>query len=239
VPSVRTTRRWPPRRADFGLIVDGAVIIVENAARRLAETRAVRPRALSPEERRVVVQEATLEVRSVSVFGELIIGIVYLPILALRGVGGKLFHPMARTVLFFVNVPFAAVGGVLGLWVRDIPFSIPAGVGFIALFGVAVLNGLVLVSFCLHLGERGAPPRRAIAEAAELRLRPVLMTALVAALGFVPMALSRAPGSEVQCPLATVVIAGLITATALTLLLFPAVYTLAHRERRSSRAADV
>jgi heavy metal efflux system protein len=138
----------------------------------------------------------------------------------------------------FVNVPFAAVGGVLGLWVRDIPFSISAGVGFIALFGVAVLNGLVLVSFCLHLEERGAPPRQAIAEAAELRLRPVLMTALVAALGFVPMAVSRAPGSEVQRPLATVVIAGLITATALTLLLFPAVYTLSHRERRSPRVVN-
>jgi cobalt-zinc-cadmium resistance protein CzcA len=112
---------------------------------------------------------------------------------------------------------------------RGIPFSTSAGVGFIALFGVAVLNGLVLVSFCLHLQEGGTPPRQAIAEAAQLRLRPVLMTALVAALGFVPMALSRAPGSEVQRPLATVVIGGLVTATALTLLLFPAVYALAHR----------
>ena len=132
-------------------------------------------------------------------------------------------------LLVFANVPFAAVGGVLGLWLRGIPFSISAGVGFIALFGVAVLNGLVLVSFCLHLQERGTPPREAMARAAELRLRPVLMTALVAALGFIPMALSRAPGSEVQRPLATVVIGGLITATVLTLLLFPAVYTLAHR----------
>ncbi|MBC8133303.1 MAG: efflux RND transporter permease subunit, partial [Deltaproteobacteria bacterium] len=135
-------------------------------------------------------------------------------------------------LLVFANVPFAAVGGVLALWARDIPFSISAGVGFIALFGVAVLNGLVLVSFCLQLQERGVPPRQAIAEAAELRLRPVLMTALVAALGFLPMALSSAPGSEIQRPLATVVIGGLVTATALTLLLFPAVYALAHRHRR-------
>jgi cobalt-zinc-cadmium resistance protein CzcA len=139
------------------------------------------------------------------------------------------FGKVKPALLVFANVPFAAVGGVLALWLRGIPFSISAGVGFIALFGVAVLNGLVLVSFCLHLQEGGTPPRQAIAQAAKLRLRPVLMTALVAALGFVPMALSRAPGSEVQRPLATVVIGGLITATALTLLLFPAVYALAHR----------
>ena len=144
------------------------------------------------------------------------------------------FGKVKPALLVFANVPFAAVGGVLALWLRGIPFSISAGVGFIALFGVAVLNGLVLVSFCLHLQEGGTPPRQAIAEAAELRLRPVLMTALVAALGFVPMALSRAPGSEVQRPLATVVIGGLTTATALTLLLFPAVYALAHRAGRRS-----
>jgi cobalt-zinc-cadmium resistance protein CzcA len=144
------------------------------------------------------------------------------------------FGKMKPAILVFANVPFAAVGGVLALWVRDIPFSISAGVGFIALFGVAVLNGLVLVSFCQHLEAKGADPRQAIAEAAELRLRPVLMTAFVAALGFVPMALSRAPGSEVQRPLATVVIGGLITATALTLLLFPAVYALAHRKTRAA-----
>jgi cobalt-zinc-cadmium resistance protein CzcA len=147
------------------------------------------------------------------------------------------FGKVKPALLVFANVPFAAVGGVLALWLRGIPFSISAGVGFIALFGVAVLNGLVLVSFCLHLQEGGTPPRQAIAEAAQLRLRPVLMTALVAALGFVPMALSGAPGSEVQRPLATVVIGGLITATALTLLLFPAVYALAHRAGpRSSEA---
>ena len=96
--------------------------------------------------------------------------------------------------------------------------------GFIALFGVAVLNGLVLVSFSRRREAEGVPPAEAIRQAAEVRLRPVLMTALVAALGFLPMALSQAPGSEVQRPLATVVIGGLITATLLTLLLFPSAY---------------
>ena len=146
---------------------------------------------------------------------------------------GIAFGKVKPALLVFANIPFAAVGGVLALWVRGIPFSISAGVGFIALFGVAVLNGLVLVSFCLHLQERGARPAEAIAQAAGLRLRPVLMTALVAAFGFVPMALSHAPGSEVQRPLATVVIGGLVSATALTLLLFPAVYAVAHKREPS------
>jgi cobalt-zinc-cadmium resistance protein CzcA len=135
--------------------------------------------------------------------------------------------------LIFLNIPFAAVGGILALWLRGLPFSISAGVGFVALFGVAVLNGLVLVSFSRPLEQSGVPAGEAIARAAELRLRPVLMTALVAALGFVPMALSRAPGSEVQRPLATVVIGGLVTVTALTLLIFPAAYA------RFSRGAGV
>ncbi len=126
--------------------------------------------------------------------------------------------------LIFLNVPFAIVGGVLALWLRDLPFSISAGVGFIALFGVAVLNGLVLVSFARRLEMDGATPGDAIRQAAELRLRPVLTTALVASLGFIPMALSTAPGSEVQRPLATVVIGGLITASILTLLVLPVLY---------------
>src|SRR5206468_10017900 len=101
-------------------------------------------------------------------------------------------------LLVFANVPFAIVGGVVALALRGIPFSISAGVGFIALFGVSVLNGLVLVAFAKHAEDGGASHMDAIRSAAELRLRPVLMTALVAALGFVPMALSTAPGSEVQ-----------------------------------------
>jgi cobalt-zinc-cadmium resistance protein CzcA len=139
------------------------------------------------------------------------------------------FGRVKPALLVFINIPFAAIGGILLLWLRGISFSISAGVGFIALFGVAVLNGLVLISFCLHLQSKGTAAREAIVEAATLRLRPVVMTALVAALGFLPMALSNAPGAEVQRPLATVVIGGLVTATALTLLRFSAVYALAHR----------
>ena len=134
------------------------------------------------------------------------------------------FRSLRDAALIFLNVPFAIVGGVFALAIRHIPFSISAGVGFIALFGVAVLNGLVLVSFARHLEEKGLPHNEAIQRAAEMRLRPVLMTALVASLGFMPMAVSTAPGSEVQRPLATVVIGGLITATVLTLLVLPIVY---------------
>ncbi|MBL9038615.1 MAG: efflux RND transporter permease subunit, partial [Archangium sp.] len=132
------------------------------------------------------------------------------------------FRSMRAAMLIFVNVPFAVIGGVVALWARSIPFSISAGVGFIALFGVAVLNGLVLVSFARQLERSGVGHIEAITRAAELRLRPVLTTALVASLGFVPMALSTAPGAEVQRPLATVVIGGLFSATLLTLLVLPA-----------------
>jgi heavy metal efflux system protein len=131
---------------------------------------------------------------------------------------------MRAALIIFLNVPFAVVGGVVALWARGLPFSISAGVGFIALFGVAMLNGLVLVTFCQRMQSEGVDRTTAITSAADLRLRPVLTTALVAALGFIPMALSTAPGSEVQRPLATVVIGGLISASLLTLLVLPAVY---------------
>src|SRR4029079_12805591 len=140
------------------------------------------------------------------------------------------FRSARAAAIIFLHIPFAIVRGVVALWIRAIPFSISAGVGFIALFGVAVLNGLVLVSFSRQLEAKGDSRLLAVRKAAERRLRPVLMTAWVAALGFLPMAISRAPGSEVQRPLATVVIGGLITATALTLLLFPAVYTVERRK---------
>ncbi len=135
------------------------------------------------------------------------------------------FRSTRVAALIFLNVPFSAIGGVVALWLRDIPFSISAGVGFIALFGVAVLNGLVLVSFARHLEDSGMSHAAAIKQAAEARLRPVLMTALVASLGFIPMALSTAPGSEVQRPLATVVIGGIVSATLLTMLLLPVIYS--------------
>ncbi|MDB4991702.1 MAG: Cobalt-zinc-cadmium resistance protein CzcA [Myxococcaceae bacterium] len=147
------------------------------------------------------------------------------------------FGSMRAALLIFLNVPFAIIGGVAALWLRGIPFSISAGVGFIALFGVAVLNGLVLVSFARHLEQQGRDHVAAIREAAELRLRPVLMTALVAALGFFPMALSTEPGSEVQRPLATVVIGGLISATLLTMFVLPVVYAWFGRGAAREQAA--
>lgn len=148
------------------------------------------------------------------------------------------FRSMRSGLLIFLNIPFAIVGGVVALWIRNIPFSISAGVGFIALFGVAVLNGLVLVSFARHLEEGGMDHVEAIRHAAERRLRPVLMTGLVAALGFMPMALSTAPGSEVQRPLATVVIGGLITATLLTLFVLPVVYGYFGKAPKTVRTQD-
>ncbi|MCL7966093.1 MAG: CusA/CzcA family heavy metal efflux RND transporter [marine benthic group bacterium] len=136
------------------------------------------------------------------------------------------FGAVRPALLIFLNVPFAAVGGVFALALRGMPFSISAGVGFIALFGVAVLNGVVLVSYIRKLErEEQATPSEAVREAALVRMRPVLMTALVAAFGFVPMALAHGSGAEVQRPLATVVIGGLVTATLLTLFVLPAIYT--------------
>jgi cobalt-zinc-cadmium resistance protein CzcA len=127
-------------------------------------------------------------------------------------------------LLIFLNVPLAATGGIFALWLRGLPFSISAGVGFIALFGVAVLNGVVLVSYIVRLRQDGNTARIAAYEGALIRLRPVLMTALVAMLGFIPMALSHGAGAEVQKPLATVVIGGLVTSSLLTLLVLPAIY---------------
>ena len=136
-------------------------------------------------------------------------------------------------LLIFSGVPLALTGGVLALVLRGIPFSISAGVGFIALSGVAVLNGLVMVSFIRELIVSGKPLEDAITEGALTRLRPVLMTALVASLGFVPMAFNTGIGSEVQRPLATVVIGGIVSSTLLTLLVLPALYRLAYAVRRS------
>jgi cobalt-zinc-cadmium resistance protein CzcA len=130
----------------------------------------------------------------------------------------------SAALLIFANVPFAATGGVLALWARGLPLSLSAAVGFIALFGVAVLNGLVLMTQVRQLRAEGRSPAEAAQEGALRRLRPVLTTALVASLGFVPMALTTGAGSEVQRPLATVVIGGLITSTLLTLLVLPTLY---------------
>ena len=142
-------------------------------------------------------------------------------------------------LLVFTGIPFALTGGVVALWLRDIPLSISAGVGFIALSGVAVLNGLVMISYIRSLREDGMTLDAAIREGSLTRLRPVLMTALVASLGFVPMAIAVGTGAEVQRPLATVVIGGILSSTALTLLVLPMLYGMAHRRREKDHQKEV
>jgi cobalt-zinc-cadmium resistance protein CzcA len=134
------------------------------------------------------------------------------------------FSSAKQALLIYTGIPFAIVGGVFALALRGMPFSISAGIGFIALFGVAVLNGVVMVSYINRLREEGKSVTEAVREGAMTRLRPVFMTALVASLGFIPMALATSAGAEVQRPLATVVIGGLITSTLLTLLILPTLY---------------
>jgi cobalt-zinc-cadmium resistance protein CzcA len=151
------------------------------------------------------------------------------------------FNSIKYAVLVFTGVPLALTGGILSLWLRDMPFSISAAVGFIALSGVAVLNGLVMVTYINQLRLRGAARDEAIFQGAMTRLRPVLMTALVASLGFVPMALATGTGAEVQKPLATVVIGGLVSSTLLTLVVLPALYRIFAREHdlTESHAEDI
>jgi cobalt-zinc-cadmium resistance protein CzcA len=139
---------------------------------------------------------------------------------------------LRQALVIYTGIPLAVTGGVIALWLRDMPFSISAGVGFIALSGVAVLNGVMMVTFINQLRAEGKGVRDAVIDGALTRLRPVLMTALVASLGFVPMALATGAGAEVQRPLATVVIGGIISAAFLTLLLLPALYTWVEREKR-------
>jgi cobalt-zinc-cadmium resistance protein CzcA len=139
------------------------------------------------------------------------------------------FGALRPALVVFTGVPLALIGGILALWVRGMPFSVSAAVGFIALSGVAVLNGLVLITFVNQLRAKGAPCDTAIVDGALTRLRPVLLTALVASLGFVPMALATGTGAEVQRPLATVVIGGLVSSTLLTLFVLPVLYRLVMR----------
>ena len=147
------------------------------------------------------------------------------------------FGNVKDALLVFSGVPLALTGGIAALWLRDIPLSISAGVGFIALSGVAVLNGLVMISFINNLRQEGTPIEEAVFRGSLTRLRPVLMTALVAALGFVPMAIATGTGAEVQRPLATVVIGGILSSTALTLLVLPALYRIFHREKETTTPA--
>lgn len=160
--------------------------------------------------------------------------VVPVALLLVFGLLFMMFNNLRDGLLVFTGIPFALTGGIMALWLRDIPLSISAGVGFIALSGVAVLNGLVMIAFIRNLREEGRSLSVAIHEGALTRLRPVLMTALVASLGFIPMALATGTGAEVQRPLATVVIGGIISSTLLTLLVLPALYQWAHRREEET-----
>ncbi|MBU3992453.1 MAG: efflux RND transporter permease subunit, partial [Alphaproteobacteria bacterium] len=165
--------------------------------------------------------------------------VVPLVLLLIFGLLFTLFGSTKDAAIVFSGVPLALTGGVAALALRGIPMSISAGIGFIALSGVAVLNGVVMLSFIRDLRERGLGALEAVREGALTRLRPVMMTALVASLGFVPMALNVGAGSEVQRPLATVVIGGIISSTILTLLVLPALYALLHRKGDEEKLTDV
>jgi len=157
--------------------------------------------------------------------------VVPITLLIIIGLLIMAFGSLKDALIIFTGVPLALTGGVLSLWLRDMPLSISAGVGFIALSGVAVLNGLVMVAFIRDLWSEKGDLVTAVVEGALVRLRPVLMTALVASLGFVPMALNTGTGAEVQRPLATVVIGGIISSTLLTLFVLPVLYALLHRKK--------
>ncbi len=215
----------------------------ENGKRRVVVTANVRGRDLGSfvdEARSTVAAEVELPagywIEYGGTFEQLISAsqrlqiVVPVSLLIIFGLLFMAFGSARDAAIVFSGVPLALTGGVAALLLRDIPFSISAGVGFIALSGVAVLNGVVMISFIRTLRSEGRPLVDAIREGAMVRLRPVLMTALVASLGFVPMALNVGAGAEVQRPLATVVIGGILSSTLLTLLVLPALYRLLHRD---------
>ncbi len=230
--------------ADIGLSVGPNQISRENGKRRAVITANVRGRDLGSfitELRAKVDSDVTLpegyyvqyggtfeQLQSAAIRLQIV---VPLALFLIFGLLFMLFKSARDAAIVFSGVPLALTGGVLALALRDIPMSISAGIGFIALSGVAVLNGVVMLSFIKDLRERGMALNEAIREGALTRLRPVLMTALVASLGFIPMALNVGAGSEVQRPLATVVIGGIISSTILTLIVLPALYRLIHGEK--------
>ncbi len=223
--------------ANFNIAQGPNQISRENGKRRVVVTANVRGRDLGSfveEAEKVIQQEVAIPVGYWTTWGgqfeqmisaanrlKIVVPAALLLILTLLFVS---FKNMKDALLVFTGVPFALTGGVATLWLRDIPFSISAGVGFIALSGIAVLNGLVMISFINQLRAEGRSLDEAITSGAMARLRAVLMTAITAAGGFVPMAISTGVGAEVQRPLATVVIGGLVTSTILTLLVMPALY---------------
>ncbi len=230
--------------ADISIIYGPNQISRENGKRRIVVTANVRGRDLGSfveEIQQTVIDKVKLPAgywteyggtfeQLISAKARLMI-VVPVALLLIVGLLFMAFGSGRAALLIFSGVPLALTGGVAALWIRDIPLSISAGVGFIALSGVAVLNGVVMVSFIKSLRDEGMELDKAIIEGALTRLRPILMTALVASLGFVPMALNTGAGAEVQRPLATVVIGGIISSTALTLLVLPALYRLFHKEK--------
>jgi cobalt-zinc-cadmium resistance protein CzcA len=230
--------------ADISVIYGPNQISRENGKRRIVISANVRGRDLGSfvEATQQAVSEAGVPtgywVEYGGTFEQLISArarlmiVVPVALLLIFGLLFMAFGSGRAAALIFSGVPLALTGGVAALWLRDIPLSISAGVGFIALSGVAVLNGVVMVSFIRGLRDQGLAVDEAIVEGALTRLRPILMTALVASLGFVPMALNTGAGAEVQRPLATVVIGGIISSTVLTLLVLPALYRLFHHKER-------
>jgi cobalt-zinc-cadmium resistance protein CzcA len=229
--------------ANIELVVGPNQVSRENGKRRVVVTANVRGRDLGSfvrDAQRRVGEEVELPagywVEYGGTFEHLISGaqrlalVVPITLLLIYGLLYGLFRSLKDAAIVFSGVPLALTGGVLALLLRGLPLSISAGVGFIALSGVAVLNGVVMVSFIRALRAQGRPLDAAIREGALTRLRPVLTTALVASLGFIPMAFNVGAGAEVQRPLATVVIGGVISSTMLTLLVLPALYRLVHRE---------
>ncbi len=164
--------------------------------------------------------------------------IVPLALLLIFGLLYMTYGNFVDAIRVFTGVPFAAVGGILALWLRDMPFSISAGIGFIAMSGVAVLDDMILVSYIRQLRQKGLPLDQAVTEAAITRLRPVLMTTLVASLGFVPMAFSTGMGAEVQRPLATVVIGGVLSAMVMSLFVVRVLYLVFRPPVRQGRSAQ-
>ena len=236
--------------ATIELSIGANQISRENGKRRVVVTSNVRDRDLGSfvtEVQNKVAQEITIPpgywVEYGGTFQQLISGaqrlalVVPVALLLILGLLYALFRSAKDALVVFSGVPLAMTGGIAALLIRDLPLSISAGVGFIALSGVAVLNGVVMLTFIRSLRQEGRLLDDAIVEGALTRLRPVLMTALVASLGFIPMAFNVGAGAEVQRPLATVVIGGIISSTALTLLVLPALYRLVHRRSREPLAS--
>lgn len=228
--------------ADIALAPAPAQISRENGKRRVVVSVNVRDRDLGgfvAEVQQTLQQELSLPAgywldyggtfRQLESASQRLAWMVPVTLLLIIGLLIMAFRSVKDALIVFSGVPLALTGGVLALWLRDMPLSVSAGIGFIALSGIAVLNGLVLVSFIQRLQAQGIAVLQAVTDGAITRLRPVLMTALVAALGFVPMAFNTGIGAEVQRPLATVVIGGILSSTLLTLVVLPVLYRWLHR----------